>query len=61
MPTASIDGLETRYEVLGSGPAILLYSPGGFDATVEKWSTLGIYKRGRARGCWTISASSART
>ena len=23
---------------------MLLYSPGGFDATVEKWSTLGIYK-----------------
>jgi pimeloyl-ACP methyl ester carboxylesterase len=44
MPTASIDGIETRYEMLGSGPAILLYSPGGFDATVEKWSTLGIYK-----------------
>jgi pimeloyl-ACP methyl ester carboxylesterase len=44
MPTASIDGIETRYEVLGSGPPMLLYSPGGFDATVEKWSTLGIYK-----------------
>ncbi|MEZ5830947.1 MAG: alpha/beta hydrolase [Dongiaceae bacterium] len=44
MPTASIDGIETRYEVLGSGPPILLYSPGGFDATIEKWSTLGIYK-----------------
>jgi pimeloyl-ACP methyl ester carboxylesterase len=24
--------------------AILLYSPGGFDATVEKWTTLGTYK-----------------
>lgn len=44
MPTARIDGIETRYEVLGSGPPILLYSPGGFDATVEKWSSLGIYK-----------------
>jgi hypothetical protein len=44
MPTASIDGIETRFEVLGSGPPILLYSPGGFDATVEKWPTLGIYK-----------------
>jgi pimeloyl-ACP methyl ester carboxylesterase len=44
MATATIDGIETRYEVLGSGPPLLLYSPGGFDATVEKWSTLGIYK-----------------
>ena len=45
MPFATIDGLRTRYEVLGSGPALLLYSPGGFDATVEKWSSLGVYAK----------------
>jgi pimeloyl-ACP methyl ester carboxylesterase len=45
MPTAVIDGITTRYEVLGSGPPLLMYAPGGFDATVEKWTTLGVYAR----------------
>lgn len=45
MPTVEIDGIATRYEVLGDGPPLLMYSPGGFDATVEKWSTLGVYAR----------------
>jgi pimeloyl-ACP methyl ester carboxylesterase len=40
-----IDGIQTRYEVIGSGPPLLMYAPGGFDATVEKWSTLGVYAR----------------
>jgi pimeloyl-ACP methyl ester carboxylesterase len=39
------DGIETRYEVLGDGPPLLMYSPGGFDGTLEKWSTAGIYAR----------------
>jgi len=45
MAMATIDGIQTRYEVAGSGPALLMYSPGGFDATVEKWSSLGVYAR----------------
>lgn len=45
MPTAVIDGITTRYEVVGSGPPLLMCSPGGFDATVEKWTTLGVYAR----------------
>jgi pimeloyl-ACP methyl ester carboxylesterase len=45
MPTAIIDGIATRYEVTGSGPPLLLYAPGGFNATVEAWSTLGIYAK----------------
>lgn len=45
MPFATIDGLRTRYEVVGSGPPILMFSPGGFDATIEKWTTQGIYAR----------------
>jgi pimeloyl-ACP methyl ester carboxylesterase len=45
MHTAVIDGITTRYEVIGSGPPLLMYAPGGFDATVEKWSTLGVYAR----------------
>lgn len=45
MATAVIDGITTRYEVLGSGPPLLMYAPGGFDATVEKWTTLGVYAK----------------
>lgn len=45
MATTVIDGITTRYEVVGSGPPVLMFSPGGFDATVEKWTTQGIYAR----------------
>lgn len=45
MPTVVIDGLDTRYELVGSGPPLLMFSPGGFDATLEKWSSLGVYAR----------------
>ncbi|MBT8455178.1 MAG: alpha/beta hydrolase [Alphaproteobacteria bacterium] len=45
MPTAEIDGIETHYEVMGDGPPLLMYAPGGFDAQISKWSDLGVYKR----------------
>ena len=45
MATAVIDGISTRYEVIGSGAPLLMFSPGGFDATLEKWTTLGVYAR----------------
>ena len=45
MATAIIDGISTRYEVVGSGPPLLMYAPGGFDATLEKWSTQGVYAK----------------
>jgi len=45
MATAVIDGITTRYEVVGSGPPLLMFSPGGFDATIEKWNTQGVYAR----------------
>jgi pimeloyl-ACP methyl ester carboxylesterase len=47
MPTAVIDGIATRYEVLGSGPPLLMFSPGGFDGTLEKWTTAGVYAKTR--------------
>ncbi len=40
-----IDGIATRYEVIGSGPPLLMFSPGGFNATLEMWSSLGVYAR----------------
>ncbi len=30
---------------MGEGPPLLMYSPGGLDATIEKWRTQGIYSR----------------
>ena len=45
MAIVSIAGIETRYEVIGSGPPLLMYAPGGFDATIEKWRTLNVYAR----------------
>jgi pimeloyl-ACP methyl ester carboxylesterase len=45
VPTAVIDGITTRYQVVGSGPPVLMFAPGGFDATLEKWTTLGSYAR----------------
>lgn len=47
MPTTLIDGIATRYDVRGSGPPLLMFSPGGFDATLEKWTTLGVYGKTR--------------
>jgi pimeloyl-ACP methyl ester carboxylesterase len=43
MATAVIDGIKTRYEVVGSGPPLLMFSPAGFDATLEKWTTQSVY------------------
>jgi pimeloyl-ACP methyl ester carboxylesterase len=45
MARAIIDGIATRYEVVGSGPPLLMYAPGGFNATVETWSTQGVYAK----------------
>ena len=45
VPSALIDGIKTRYEVFGNGPPLLMYSPAGFDATLDKWKTQGVYAR----------------
>jgi pimeloyl-ACP methyl ester carboxylesterase len=45
VPTASIDGIATRYEVAGSGPPLLMFSPGGFNATLDNWRSQGVYRR----------------
>jgi len=44
MPMATIDGIEVDYIMRGSGPALLMLAPGGFDATMEKWRTAGVWK-----------------
>ena len=45
MALIEINGMDTRYEVMGDGPPLLMYSPGGFDARIEQWTDLGVYKR----------------
>jgi pimeloyl-ACP methyl ester carboxylesterase len=45
MASAIIDGISTRYETIGSGPPLLMYAPGGFNAVIETWSTQGVYSR----------------
>src|SRR5262245_12382199 len=43
--SAVLDGINTHYEVFGEGPPILMYAPGGFDATIDKWRSQGVYAR----------------
>ena len=44
MPVVSADGIATRYEVAGNGPALLMFSPGGFDSRLENWTSFGRYR-----------------
>jgi pimeloyl-ACP methyl ester carboxylesterase len=43
--TAVVDGIVTRYSVAGSGPPLLMFSPGGFNATMQNWEKHGLYQR----------------
>jgi pimeloyl-ACP methyl ester carboxylesterase len=45
MATTVCIGIKTRYEITGSGDPLLMFSPGGFNATIENWSSFGIYRR----------------
>ena len=47
MPTVDIDGIATYYEIAGEGPPLLMFAPGGFDAAIGKWSTLGVYQKNK--------------
>jgi len=44
MPVVELDGITTRYETVGEGPALLMFSPGGFDSSLENWTTFGRYR-----------------
>lgn len=45
MEIVNIGGINTRYEIVGSGPPILMFSPGGFDSALDNWRTFSIYRR----------------
>jgi pimeloyl-ACP methyl ester carboxylesterase len=51
MTTAMIDGLEVVYETRGSGPALLMLAPGGFDA---------LWRNGRPPACGKACGRSTR-
>ncbi len=40
--TAVIDGILTRYRWQGSGPPLLMFSPGGFGASMDSWDKHGL-------------------
>lgn len=44
MPVVELEGIRTRYEVVGEGPALLMFSPGGFDSSLENWTSFGRYR-----------------
>jgi pimeloyl-ACP methyl ester carboxylesterase len=47
MSAVVVDGIVTHYEVAGSGPPLLMFSPGGFNASLDNWETHGLYGRTR--------------
>jgi pimeloyl-ACP methyl ester carboxylesterase len=47
MAYATIDGIQTHYEVTGDGPPIMLFAPAGFDASIQRWSLNGVWKEMR--------------
>lgn len=44
MPVVVLDGISTRYETVGEGPALLMFSPGGFDSSLDNWTSFGRYR-----------------
>ena len=45
MPNATINGIEIAYETHGSGPPLLMLAPGGFDSTIERFRTIGVWAK----------------
>ena len=50
MPTAVVDGITTRSR-RRLRPALLMFSPGGFDSTLDSWRTVGHLPP--AAACWS--------
>lgn len=44
MPCVTLHDIEINYDVSGSGAALLLLAPGGFEAPLTKWRTNGVWK-----------------
>jgi pimeloyl-ACP methyl ester carboxylesterase len=50
VPVAVVGGIATHYEVAGSGPPLLMFSPGGFNAVAANWTSFSLYRRLRLLG-----------
>jgi pimeloyl-ACP methyl ester carboxylesterase len=44
MPTAILDGIKVNYVAKGAGIPLIMLAPGGFNSTVESWSTRAVWK-----------------
>ena len=41
MPFATINGIKINYQIQGSGPALLMFAPGGFGSVMSRWTAAG--------------------
>ena len=41
MPFATINGIKIHYQIQGSGPALLMFAPGGFGSVMSRWTAAG--------------------
>jgi pimeloyl-ACP methyl ester carboxylesterase len=41
MPFATINGIRINYQIQGSGPALLMFAPGGFRSVMSRWTAQG--------------------
>ena len=41
MPFATINGIKVNYQIQGSGPALLMFAPGGFGSVMSRWTAAG--------------------
>ena len=41
MPFASLNGIQVHYDIQGSGPALLMFAPGGWRSVMSRWTAAG--------------------
>jgi len=41
VPFATINGIKINYQIQGSGPALLMFAPGGFGSVMSRWTAAG--------------------
>ena len=46
MPFATLNGIRVHYQIQGSGPALLMFAPGGFRSVISRWTAQG------GKGAW---------
>ncbi|MDB5882695.1 MAG: acyl-CoA esterase, partial [Ramlibacter sp.] len=41
MAFTTINGIQVHYEIQGSGPALLMFAPGGWRSVMSRWTAAG--------------------